>query len=111
MTPATDPDRLDSIVRAADPAAGRSAPPVDDRPLALAALRAGLRPPARPAGGARTRAARPTTRSVSPARPVPTAHPVRSRVRGGGATGRPAAGSRWPRPWSRCSPWSAWPRW
>jgi hypothetical protein len=39
MTPDTDLDRL---VRAADPAAGRPAPPVDTSPLALAAVRAGL---------------------------------------------------------------------
>ncbi|HZB51521.1 MAG TPA: hypothetical protein VE547_20705, partial [Mycobacteriales bacterium] len=46
MTSDTVPDRLDQLIRAADPAAGRPAPAVDDSPLALAAVRGGLTPPA-----------------------------------------------------------------
>ena len=46
MTPDSD---LDLLLRGADPAAGRQAPPVDTGPLALAAVRAGLSRPA-PAG-------------------------------------------------------------
>lgn len=47
MTPDTEADRVDQLVRSADPAAGLAAPAVDTGPLALAAVRAGLTPPAR----------------------------------------------------------------
>jgi hypothetical protein len=90
----TSDSDLDRLVRGADPAAGRHAPPVDTSPLALAAVRSGLSwppgpvgPPGPPGGGIPL-----PSGSVGPDRAVgPAGAPGPA-----GAAGRgPGAGRRW----------------